>query len=48
MVGSVETEAASESYSKSYTTGFSLSKPDSTESDNSSYTSFEKARFTFI
>ena len=48
LVGSVETGSAGGSYSKSYTTGFSLSKTDSTESDNSSYTSFEKARFTLI
>ena len=37
-----------EAHSESYTTGFSLSNTDSTESENSSYTSFEKVRFTFI
>ena len=48
LVGSVGTEAASDLYSQSYTTGFSQSKATSTESDNSSYTSFEKARFIFV
>ena len=45
VVGSVDTKATSESYSQSYTTEFSQSN---TESDDSSYTSFEKARFTFV
>ena len=45
VVGSVGTKETSESCSQSYTTEFSQSN---TESDDSSYTSFEKARFTFV
>ena len=48
LVSSIGTEAASELYSQSYTTGFSQSKAASTESDHTSYTSFEKARFIFL
>ena len=47
LVSSVETEPTSESEEQSYITTFSESYASSNESDSRSYTSFEKARFTF-